>query len=247
MKIIALITAKGSNTSIPDKNIIKVCGKSALYYPINAAKKSRYVKDIFVSTEDRKIKKAALKYNVKLIDRPKRLARRDTNHGDVITHAAEFIKNNYYQDLGIVVVLLGNSVMVDAKVIDSCINVLLRNKEVSSSMTVWRAQDDHPYRAMTINKKGFLKSFLKGVKPDTNRQCYPVVYYYDQGPWVVRYATIEKSKTKRKGPGPWWWMGKNCKGIERPWVTGRDFHSRLDLWISKQWIKCGVKNEKNFY
>ncbi len=247
MKVIALITAKGSNSSIPDKNVARICGRPALYYPITASKRSKYVDDTFVSTEDKKIKRAALKYGAKIIERPKSLSRKNTNHGDVIVHAADFIRNNHYRDLGIIVVLLGNSVMVDSDIIDKCVKLLLKDNKIGASMTVWKAQDDHPYRAMVINKMGFLESFRKKINPDTNRQAYPAVYYYDQGPWVIRYSTIRSSNSKRKGPGPWWWMGRSCRAIERPWITGRDFHSRLDLWISEQWIKAGRKNEKDLY
>ena len=98
-------------------------------------------------------------------------------------------------------------------------------------------QDDHPYRALRINKDGFLESFVKGMRPDTNRQSYPDIYFYDQGPWTVRYATLLRSVDTRDGPGPWWWMGKRCKPIEKMWVTGRDIHSSLDVWLAEQWVK----------
>src|SRR5690625_6013697 len=100
-------------------------------------------------------------------------------------------------------------------------------------MTVWKAQDDHPLRAMIINEEGYLESFLKTETPDTNRQSYQDVYFYDQGPWTVRMSTILRSEQTKEGPGPWWWMGKNCKAIERIWATGRDTHTRSEEHTSE--------------
>ncbi len=237
MKKIIIITAKGGNISIPDKHLIEIAGKPLVAYPIEAAKSSKIADDVFISTEDERIKKVALRYSIKVLDRPKELAKPDTNHGDVIIHAANFVKNNYYPDLEFITVLLGNTVMIDAETIDKSIEILLNNPDLDSTMTMWKAQDDHPYRAMVVNNDGYLESFLKDINPDTNRQSYPVVYYYDQGPWTVRYNTLIKNLEKKEGPGPWWWMGKKCLPIEKLWITGRDLHSKLDQWISEKWIE----------
>lgn len=237
MKNVIIITAKGSNLSIRDKHLIEIAGKPLITYPIDAAKNSMVADDVFITTEDARIKAIAIENSIKVIDRPEGLARPDTNHGDVILHAANFVKDVYHSDLAIVTILLGNTVMIDGDIIDKTIETLIYKPELDSSMTVWKAQDDHPYRAMIINKDGNLESFLKDINPDTNRQSYPEVYYYDQGPWSVRYETLIKSLEKKEGPGPWWWMGKKCLPIETLWITGKDLHSKLDVWISEKWVE----------
>ncbi len=237
MEKIIIITAKGGNLSIPDKHLIEIAGKPLVSYPIEASKSSKFADDVFISTDDQRIKEIGIRYSVKVIDRPKGLAEPDTNHGDVIVHAANFVKENYYVDLEIVTILLGNTVMLDGDTIDESIENLINDPDLDSSMTVWKAQDDHPFRAMVINKKGYLESFLKDINPDTNRQSYPDVYFYDQGPWSLRYSTLMKSLENKEGPGPWWWMGKKCLPIEKPWITGKDLHGKLDLWFSKKWVE----------
>jgi CMP-N-acetylneuraminic acid synthetase len=235
MTAVAIITAKGGNQSIQDKNIINVCGKPILYYPIKAAKEASLIDDVFISTECSKIKAVAKEYGVKIIDRPEELAQPDTNHGDVIVHAARFVKTNFYSDLEIVTILLGNTVMISGDIIDITVKKLYEDSSLDSCMTVWKAQDDHPYRAMMINRDGYLESFLKDLKVDINRQSYPDVYFYDQGPWTIRYDTIERCVKTKEGPGPWWWMGKKSLPVERLWVTGRDIHSELDVAIAEWW------------
>ena len=237
MKKIVIITAKGGNLSIPDKHLIEIKGKPLLAYPIEAALDSKVADDVFISTEDQRIKDIALGYSIKIIDRPKNLVKPDTNHGDVIAHAYHFISEHYYSDIKTITILLGNTVMIDGKIIDESINALIEKPMLDSCMTVWKAQDDHPYRAMIINKDGYLDSFLDNIKPDTNRQSYPDAYFYDQGPWSVKSSTLLKNLKSKEGPGPWWWMGKKTLPIERIWITGRDLHSELDIWIAEKWIE----------
>lgn len=247
MKHICLITAKGSNTSIKDKNLINLYGKSLLGWQITAALNSKLIDEIFVSTECSKIKSEALKYGVQVIDRPNELSEKFTNHGDVILHGVESASKLIGGQIDTVTILLGNTIYNKSIDIDNCINKLMSDPLADSSMTVWEAQDDHPYRAMYADNEGYLRGFLDLENVDTNRQSYPTIYYYDQGPWCVRYNSLISSKTEKKGPACWWWMGKKCIPIVRNWVTGRDVHTQLDVDFSRFWLSTymdiGDKND----
>lgn len=232
----ALITAKGNNQSLPDKNLITIAGKPALQYVIEAAKKAGQIADVYVSTEDKKIRELSSILGCKIIDRPSSLSQPDSNHGDVIRHGTEYIQNER-PDLEFITVLLGNTVMIDPELIDLSLRILRKRSDYDSVMSVWPAQDDHPYRALRMNKDGFLESFLN-VQSGTSRQYYPPVYFYDQGVWTFRKECV----FERKGPNPWWWMGEKGFPIVRNWVTGRDFHTQLDLDFSEYWINASCKD-----
>ena len=60
-KIIAVIPARGNSKAIPKKNIYKILGKPLIYYTINEAKKSKFITDIVLSTDSKKIKKNSRK------------------------------------------------------------------------------------------------------------------------------------------------------------------------------------------
>lgn len=235
MKNIVLVTAKGGNTSIKNKNLIEIEGKTFLGWQLSAACEAKLVDEVFVSTECPLIKEEAKKYGAKIINRPAELAQAFTNHGDAILHGAKEAKKALGDEIGIVTILLGNTALTRAFDIDKSIEVLNDNPNATSSMTVWQAQDDHPYRAMKINKNGYLEGFLD-ENADTNRQSYPEIYFYDQGPWSVRYKTLISSKRGETGPACWWWMGDSCIPIVRNWVTGKDVHTRLDVEIARAWL-----------
>lgn len=206
-------------------------------WSILAARESQFIDDVFVSTEDLKIKEVALTYDAKVIDRPDNLSQPFSNHGDVIIHGAQQAQKSVDSEIETVTILLGNTVMTQAEDIDAAIQTVLEDPHADSCMTVWKAQDDHPLRAMVVNNQGYLESYLDVDTPDTNRQSYRDVYYYDQGPWTVQMSSLMRSVETREGPGPWWWMGKNCRSVERIWVTGRDTHTDFDVAIAEWWIK----------
>lgn len=232
---IALITAKGGNKSIPNKNLLKINGKSLLGHIIEIAKSAKKIDGIYVSTEDALIKDECGKYDIKVIERPAELAKPDANHGDAILHAFDEVQK-LHGKIETLTILLGNSVLVRGIDIDNCIELLEENPDATGTMTVWEAQDDHPMRAMRINGHGYLESYLSNGVKNTNRQSYTQVLYYDQGPWTVRAETLENARKKQDGPACWWWMGARVLPIIRKWVTGRDVHSLLDLAVHEAWL-----------
>lgn len=235
MKHIALITAKGGNQSLPNKNLIEIGGIPSVGHSILAAQKSGMIDSVWVTSEDERILAVARDMGAEVISRPSDLSQPLTNHGDVMLHAYRSLL-----DLGVdfdtVTILLGNTVMTRPSDIRKAIGALEMDEHATGAMTVWVAQDDHPYRAMVQGQSGYLETFLKTEQlVDTNRQSYPEVLFYDQGPWTVRNEVLAQAK-RGDGPGPWWWMGDRVIPLRREWVTGRDTHTQFDLDISEWWL-----------
>ena len=112
-KLKVIIPARGGSKGVPGKNIKKINGIPLLAYPIMAAKNSKYISDIYVSTDDTDIKNVALEYGSKVIDRPKEFAQDDSLDIDVMRHAV-----NHLQDLGDIVHLRATTPMIKGKVLD---------------------------------------------------------------------------------------------------------------------------------
>jgi len=235
LKHIALITAKGGNQSLPNKNLIPIGGLPSFLHAINAANKSGVISEIWVTSEDNRILDLAMDHGAKIIARPSNLAQPLTNHGDVILHAFDEISSD--AEFSTMTILLGNTVMTRGSDIRATIQALEEDDDATSAMTVWEAQDDHPYRALSVGASGSLETFMQlDQQVDTNRQSYPQVLFYDQGPWTTKFATLQNSKVNRSGPGPWWWMGDRSVAVKRPWLTGRDTHTQFDLDAQEWWL-----------
>ena len=60
-KFIAIIPARAGSKEIKKKNIIKVCGHPIVSYSIEAAKKSKFIKSVYVSTDGEDIARISKK------------------------------------------------------------------------------------------------------------------------------------------------------------------------------------------
>jgi CMP-N-acetylneuraminic acid synthetase len=71
MKNIAIIPARGGSKRLPEKNIKLIDGFPLLSFSILYAQaNSNIIDEVYVSTDDENIKKVALQYGAKVIDRP---------------------------------------------------------------------------------------------------------------------------------------------------------------------------------
>lgn len=228
----AIVTARAGSKSIRDKNVHPVGGRPLVAYPLQAALDARRVDGVWVSTDGEAIAEVTRRMGCEIIVRPEALAGDEINHGDVIRHAVEHVAA-LEPELANVVLLLGNTVMIDGGLIDRCLDLLDERPDLDSVMTVWEAADDHPLRSLEIHD-GLLRPY---GDPDrrvsTERQSYPKAYYYDQGVWAFRKECV----ARRDGPNPWWWMGSRCYPLVRTWVTGRDVHTPFDVAIAEWWLE----------
>jgi CMP-N-acetylneuraminic acid synthetase len=75
MKTIAIIPARGGSKRLPNKNILSLGGIPLIAHSILYAQQNSAIIDaIYVSTDDAAIKKIALDYGAKVIDRPESLS-----------------------------------------------------------------------------------------------------------------------------------------------------------------------------
>ena len=95
MSVVALLTGRGGS-SFKNKNIAKLFGKTVLSYPCLAAKKVKQIDDFYVSSDDNKIIAAAQKFGFKKIKRPKKYAKNNTEHREVLLHALKYLRKKKF-------------------------------------------------------------------------------------------------------------------------------------------------------
>ena len=92
--IVALMMGRAGSRGFKNKNLIKIDGKSLCEYPLNAAKRSKYIKNIYVTTDCPKIKKISKKYKAIIINRPKKLCHSKALGENVYEHGYFQIKKD---------------------------------------------------------------------------------------------------------------------------------------------------------
>jgi CMP-N-acetylneuraminic acid synthetase len=94
MKTIAIIPARGGSKRLPQKNIKLLDGLPLIVHSILFAKaNSAIISDIYVSTNDEKIKEIAIQYGAKVIDRPDVLSGDFEPTISALQHAISTIEN----------------------------------------------------------------------------------------------------------------------------------------------------------
>ena len=116
-RAIAIIPAKGFSNRLANKNKRIFLGKPMVCWAIDAAKKSKWIDEIYVSTEDYEIKLIALGREVNVIDRPLELCEDHIGKQEVVEHAFSVIENVPE----IVCLLQANSPQVEPAKIDEAI------------------------------------------------------------------------------------------------------------------------------
>ena len=149
--IIAIITARKGSKELKNKNIKKILGHPLIAYSIIAAKKSKYIKDVYVSTDGKKIASISKKYGAKIINRPSKLANSIILPDAAVVHAINKIekKNNFNH----VVFLQPTYPLRSKNDIDLAIKMYLKKKadclfsSVELHSTMWRYKNSfvNPY------------------------------------------------------------------------------------------------------
>jgi len=90
--IVAVIPAKEGSTRLPNKNLLKINGKTLIEHAVESAKKSNKIKKIYVSTDSNDIAELVTKTGIEVIRRGKELSG-EAPLIDVYRHAWKKIDN----------------------------------------------------------------------------------------------------------------------------------------------------------
>ncbi|MDB4173097.1 acylneuraminate cytidylyltransferase family protein, partial [bacterium] len=119
--VLAVIPARGGSKGLPGKNILKLKDKPLLAWTIEAAKESKYLDHVIVSTDNDDISKAAKDYGCDVpFLRPHELATDEASIYDVLVHALDQLKDSY----DVLVLLQPTSPLRTFKDIDACLQIL---------------------------------------------------------------------------------------------------------------------------
>lgn len=191
MKILAIIPARGGSKGIPMKNITKLAGKPLIKYTIDAAKKSRRINRIVVSTNDPKIAKVAKSLGAEVpFLRPKNISGDNATTYDAIKHALDFLalNKNYFPD--IVVILQPTSPLRTSKMIDRSVNLLEKDYSITSVISM-RKVKTHPFGSFWYDAK-YVKPFRSDFNKFYQRQKLPDLYYPTGDVYTFWSSTVKK-------------------------------------------------------
>jgi len=235
--IVGLLLGKSGSRELPNKNLVEVCGKPLMCYPLEALSASA-VGRVFVSTDSARIAEVGLGYGTSIIYRPAHLATDDALMADVISHSYKMIHNDLGLSIEFLVLLLCNSPTVTPALIDKGIELLRENEDADSCATFSRYNEYNPARAMRIvDGHAVAFNLLTSTFSTSNRDSLGDVYFYDGGMAVMRTRCV----IPRYGRRPYTWLGKRCIPLVQE--GGLDVDNERGLVQAEWWLRengiCG--------
>ena len=234
MQVLAIIPARGGSKGIPHKNIRNLNGKPLISYTISAAKKSKYIEKIIVTTDDKKIANISILEGAEVpFLRPKKIAKDNSSTLQAIKHTLNFLKKNQSYVPDIIVILQPTSPLRTTKLIDNTINLLIKSKS-TSAITVSKIKK-HPFSSFWLNA-GLLIPFNKNFKNYDRRQMKPALYYPTGDVYALWNSTIEKHDSI---------YGPKIKPVTSNIITV-DIDDPFDLFVTEMIIRYWNKYKKRF-
>ena len=174
MTIFAVIPARGGSKGIFKKNLALISQTPLIAYSIDAAKNSKLVDRVLVSSDDDEIIKVANKYGAETpFKRPKEISEDNSKMIDVLRHVVNYL--HYSQEtIEAIVLLQPTSPLRTGQNIDEAINKF-RFSKASSVVSVTEVPHQYnPYSLLSLNQNGELNSISD--KTFSRRQDKPKFY-----------------------------------------------------------------------
>lgn len=168
-KILAVIPARGGSKGVPRKNIKLINGKPLLVWSVLAAKNSKYIDKIIVSTEDKEIAGIASAAGAEILDRPVRFATDGASNVQVLQHAISKLP-----EYEIVVLLQPTSPLRTGELIDKAVERFFQKQ------------------ADTLATGYICKDYEWGTKNNIPRQKLKGWFYDDGNIYVHKLSHIKK-------------------------------------------------------
>ena len=222
-RVPCIVLARKNSKSIKNKNRIHIGKLTLIEHTIKYLKKSEYIDDIVISTDDPKIANIANIHKCFVIfPRPKSLSSDKASSEVALKHAL----NIYEKQMGkteITSFVQTTEIFKPKRLLDECIKKLILNKKIDSCFVAYEQ-----FKNFWIKDNNFLKRispFKERYKP---RQIKSSIFREDTG---LGLAT--RSKLIRKGER----IGKKvtCVSYKDP-LYSLDLNSKFDLRLVKKII-----------
>jgi CMP-N,N'-diacetyllegionaminic acid synthase len=183
--VLALVVARGGSKGLPSKNIRMLCGKPLIAWSIEAARQSRYIDRLILSSDDPEIIDTARQWGCEVpFVRPTELATDDASSIDVVRHAVSALVEQY----DYVVLLQPTSPLRTSVDIDDCIK-LCTVRASTTCVTVCEV-DKSPYWMFKLDASQALKPLFPASEMPQNRQAAPKVYQLNGAVYIARTGHI---------------------------------------------------------
>lgn len=228
--VLGLIPARGGSKGLPRKNILMVGGQPLIQRTIDAARASRYIDRLVLSSDDPEIMHVARQCGCDVpFKREAHLATDEISSVDVVVDAL-----NRLPGYDIVVLLQPTSPLRTAADIDGTLELL--NRSGAPACVTVRPVQDHPYWTFQMAEKGKLRPYVEAATGmPRRRQDLPAAWCLNGAVYAAR---VRWFLTERK------FVGAETVGFEMPLERSLDIDTSADLERLKAVLEAGPGSQR---
>ncbi len=219
-RVLAVVAGRGGSKGLPGKNVKDLGGKPLIAWTIEAAKGSRLIDRIILSTDDVEITEAGRQFGCEVpFQRPDHLANDESRIEDAVVHALETLDETF----DYVVLLQATTPFRASEDIDGCIRTC-HDKNANTCITVYESEHS-PYIMFSLGPDTALTPLLGGLEDrPRRRQELPQAFLPNGAAYVARVDWFLKSRDFYSG---------QVFGYPMPRERSIDIDTELDLLLAR--------------
>lgn len=174
MEILGLIGVRSGSKGVKNKNIKLLYGKPLMGWIIDAAKKSKSLNRLIVSTDSEEYAKVAREFGAEVpCLRPAEMASDFSPEIDFVKYTLNWLKENENYNPDVVIRLMATVPLQESDDIDTLVEILKADPDASSAVVISESRQ-HPVKALKIIDDGAGSTKLVSYFSESGRDVTPI-------------------------------------------------------------------------
>jgi len=225
-RLLALIPARGGSKRLPRKNVLDLSGKPLIAWTIEAARNSKYVDNVVVSTDDEQISTISRDYGAIVpFKRPTELSSDDAKSIDVVLHTIQTL-HAQEDDYDYLILLQPTSPLRQAIDIDLSVEQLIRDG-LDAVISVCE-NEHHPFWSNTLPADRDMSNFLNPSIRNKRSQDLPTYYRVNGAIYLCNINKIIDEKDL--------FLKNKCHAYIMDNINSVDIDTEIDFLLASQII-----------
>lgn len=195
--VLALIPARGGSKGIPGKNIKPLCGHPLIAYTISAARKSKYVDAVVVTTDSKEIAEVSRRYGAEIpFMRPERLSSDTSKTIDAVVHARDAMVD-LGREYDVIVLMQPTSPLRHAEDVDGAIEAYFSHGLMGVASVL--EASEKPVLTRRLDEFGIMHPLIP-ISSTIRRQDMPRFYHVNGAIYVNDFHGLSLDTSLNDNP-----------------------------------------------
>ena len=191
--VLALIPARSGSKGLSGKNMREVNGLPLVGYSINSALDSKYIDDVYLTSDDKTILSYGKEVGVISVVRPDEFSTDTASANCVVEHFLNTLPESLVQQDPYIIYLQPTSPLRTSKHIDDALNKMLEQGLTKLVSVVEMTKS--PFKSFVLDKQGRLESLFDETMTNQRRQDLPRVYAANGAIYVFRISDFRENNS----------------------------------------------------